>query len=263
LPVDGDETRPPLERLLTEHSDLPTVDGHKPHVHLWHGGVGLFVVNALSERLEIVTARNGVEARVVYSRGEVVERLTRAATTRTGTRVRFRSDPEIFARLDVPRAELAARLEELAFLARGLTIVWTFTADANAKHGLAGRVAMQAPCTVEQVAQHRGTYETPNGPVDVEVALAWRTGRWNKDADAEIDSFVNLQRSCEGGTHVDGMIDGIARARGRVDLRGLVAAVSVVLSDVKFGNPSRDRLVTPEVRELVAQATVAALRAAT
>jgi DNA gyrase subunit B len=63
LPVDGDETRPPLEQILTTMSDRPTVDGHKPHVHLWPNGVGLFVVNALSDRFEMVSARDGVEAR--------------------------------------------------------------------------------------------------------------------------------------------------------------------------------------------------------
>jgi DNA gyrase subunit B len=263
MPVDGDATRPPLEHVLTTLSHRPTVDGHKPHVHLWVGGVGLFAVNALSERFEMITARDGVEARIVYTRGVLLEQLTRRPSTRTGTRVRFRPDPEIFANACVPRVALTRHLEDLSFLAPGLALTWTLAGDAQAAHGLAGRVAIGAHCAVADVAQHRGTYETPGGPVDVEVALAWRTVPGYDEGKARIDSFVNLQRSREGGTHVDGMLDGIARAHGEVERRGLVAAVSVVLADVKFGNPSRDRLVTPEVREIVAQATAAALSGAT
>jgi DNA gyrase subunit B len=196
----------------------------------------------------------------VYARGELLEPLTRRPSTRTGTRVRFRPDPEIFANACVPREALTRHLDDLTFLAPRLTVTWTLAGDARAAHGLAGRVAIGARCAAEAVAKHRGTYETPAGPVDVEVALAWRTVPAHDDSAARIVSFVNLQRSREGGTHVDGMLDGITRTHGSVERRGLVAAVSVVLADVKFGNPTRDRLVTPEVRELVAQATVAALR---
>jgi DNA gyrase/topoisomerase IV subunit B len=172
--------------------------------------------------------------------------------------VRFRPDPQIFGTSRILRWALSKRLEELAFLAPKLTLTWTFVGDAEAAHGLAGRVALAVPCPVADVAKHHGTYETPNGPVDVDVALAWRGG----DAAPMIDSFVNLER-IPRGTHVSGLLDGVRRARGTAARRGLVAAVSVVLADVKLGEPTRERLITPEVRKCVALATVAALRPAT
>src|SRR5262245_40218307 len=94
IPVNGDGRLPPLEKLLTTYCALPTVDGHRPHVHLGLGALGLFVVNALSERFEVVTVREGIEARAVYSRGEVIEPLAVIATGRaSGTKIRFRPDP--------------------------------------------------------------------------------------------------------------------------------------------------------------------------
>lgn len=60
--VEGGDGLPPIDVLLTRYSNRPTVDGHRPHVHLGRGGLGLFVINALSERFELVTVRGGVEA---------------------------------------------------------------------------------------------------------------------------------------------------------------------------------------------------------
>jgi DNA gyrase subunit B len=63
FPVHGGDGLPPIDVLLTRLSTRPTVDGHRPHVHLGVGGLGLFVVNALSERFELVSVRDCVEAK--------------------------------------------------------------------------------------------------------------------------------------------------------------------------------------------------------
>lgn len=113
------------------------------------------------------------------------------------------------------------------------------------------------------MARHRESYETTNGPIDVDVALAWRTRAYRSGAQPAIDSFVNLARTRDHGSHVDGLFDGIHAFIGgrprKTSRQGLVAAVGVVLADVKFGNPTRDRRATPEVRGPVADATRKAL----
>lgn len=142
IAVEGDGERPPLAELLTIYRDLPTADGHRPHVHLTLVGVGLV---------------------------------------------------------------------------------------------------------------------TADGPITVDVALAWR----DRHHRPSIASYVNYQRSREG-THVDGLLDGIRRVFGgkrAAHEAGLVAAVAVVLADVHWGNPTKDRLLTPSVRKPVADVTVAALQA--
>src|SRR3569833_3074409 len=95
------------------------------------------------------------------------------------------------------------------------------------------------------------------GPKKVEVALGWR----HSPDEPVIHSFVNLARTRGDGAHVDGMLDGVRAFLGAVDVstRGLVAAVSVVLADVIYGNPTKDRLDSPEARKPVSDATQKAL----
>jgi DNA gyrase subunit B len=85
----------PLEQVLTEASDTPTVDGHRPHAHvgLGSGGLGLFVVNALSARFMIATVVDGVESTIRCSGGVIVDGLQTQPTSRcNGTVVRFVPD---------------------------------------------------------------------------------------------------------------------------------------------------------------------------
>jgi DNA gyrase/topoisomerase IV subunit B len=94
--------------------------------------------------------------------------------------------------------------------------------------------------------------------VQVEVALAWAAERQHN---AAIERFVNLGRTRGAGTHVEGLRDGLRRflpEAGRE--RGLVAVVSVVLTDVLLGNPTKDRLDSPHAHPAVAAATETALR---
>ena len=258
--ADGADGLPPLDELLTRLSRRPTVDGHRPHIHLGCGGMGLCVVNALSERFELRTIRAGVRTTASYARGRLVEPVTSApANEPSGTRIRFKPDAQVFTHARVPRVELARRLEDLSFLAPRFAVSWAIAGDHLATGGLAARVALGVPCDIADVVAHAGTYETASGPVDVAVALAWRTSEY---ARASIDSFVNLERTPEHGSHVDGLRDGVRAFFGdhaEAWLAKLVAAVSVVLADVKYGSPTKDRLASPAVREPVAQATRASL----
>ena len=264
IPVAGGRGLPPLDELLTQRVERPTVDGHRPHVHLGVGGLGFGVINALSERLELTTVCDGREARALYSRGVAIEPIATIPTTRpSGTRIRFRPDPQIFRFPRVPRVALTAWLEDLAFLAPKLTLRWRIGGDDVAAGGLAVRVALQACCATDEVASHRGVFDTETGPIDVEVALAWLPVQWHSFAEPVIHSFVNLERSRDHGTHVAGMIDGavafLGGGRRAHQVRGLVAVVSVILTDVLWGNPAKSRLDSPQARAPVAEATRLAL----
>jgi DNA gyrase subunit B len=230
-------------RYFEEPSNRPTFDGHRPHVHIAPRGVGLFVVNALSERLGVSTIRDGIESRAIYERGELVEPWTSISTTApSGTTIRFRCDPQIFTAVIPPADALAQRLDMLAHLlptldfGRGQTGV-----------GLAGRVARRAGCTVAEIVHAREIVETSTGPVDVELALAFT------DAPTSIESFVNLMRTPDGGTHVDGLRAALADRRA-------IGALSIILADVAFGAPTQDRLVTPAAHDAVRSVASRALK---
>ena len=252
--ANGGNGVPPLDDLLTTFSDRPTVDGHRPHVHVGLRGLGLFVVNALTERFEIVTVRRGVEARATFARGAIVKPTRTKKTTRpSGTTIRFRPDRQIFPHAHVPRAKLAHRIEDLSFLVPKLAVAYSVGIDRAAAGGLRSRVALDVNYEVAEVAYHRKTYKTSRGPLDVEVALAWQP--WT---DWRIDSFVNLYPTVEG-SHVDGVLDAVREEYGTGAEHGITACVSVILADVSWGSPTKARLATPEVRAPVAAATIAAL----
>lgn len=168
IPVGGGKGLPPLETLLTELSDKPTIDGHRPHVHLGLGGLGIVIVNALSERLELVTVHDGQETRVACSRGVVIERAVSTPSGRSnGTVISFRPDATIFAWMN-PTSKVGAVLDDLTFLAPGLALTWAIdgserSASSFASAGLVGRVALQADCSVDEVAHHRKSYDTAKG----------------------------------------------------------------------------------------------------
>ena len=135
----GGDGLPPVDTILTQLSTRPTVDGHRPHVHLGLGGLGLAVVNAASEHFELVSVRDGTEVRARYVRGELVEPIATTETKRaSGTRIRFRPDPDIFKHVRVPRAELTRILEDLSFLAPKLRLGWSIAGDDLAARGLVG-----------------------------------------------------------------------------------------------------------------------------
>ncbi len=256
----GDDTA--ILARFARWTDLPTEDGHRPHVHLSFGPLSLVVACALSTSLELHSVRNGIELRARWARGRVVDAPHRRPTTAaSGTEVRLVLDPDIFgARLD--RGVLLRRLEDLTLLAPGIAVTYAIS-GALPRGGLAAHVARAAWVASDAVVTAHAEHPTEFGPITIDLALAWRAAAHAYPP--VIDSFVNYIRSRDHGAHVDGLLDGITRViRGRraERARGLVAAVSVVLADVHFGNPTRDRLVTPDARPAVAAATAAALRAA-
>jgi len=261
IAVEAVGDRPPLAELLTIDRGLPTADGHRPHVHLTLVGVGLVVVNALCAELEVDTVHGGVRARGRWRRGRPDGAIEATPTTApSGTRLRITPDPEIFGDHRIDLGALLEQIDTLVALRPGLIIDVRVASRYHEPAGLTARVRRVLRAPTATVASARRDLATADGPLTVDLALGWQGSR---DAPV-IESYVNYQRSREHGTHVDGLFDGIRRVfRGKraAHASGLVAAIAVVLADVHWGNPTKDRLVTPAVRAPVADVTAAALEA--
>jgi DNA gyrase subunit B len=251
----GADGRPFVERVFCELHHDGTEDGHFPHAHVGLHGVGVCVVNALSEHLEVEIHREGRIWTQTYGRGVAVGPLTMGEPTlRTGTTVRFRPDPHIFNATGFSFPLIRERLLELAALSRGLRF------QLRDEKGLS--LALQSENGLADLLPNLA-HELRVREGETEVVALWHSVAGKP----EIHSFVNLTRT-NAGSHVDGMLAGLADSlRRSLDVgahtaeaavrSGLAAAVHVILREAKFGDPTGDRLDAPEVarsiRALVAQ----------
>lgn len=188
-----------------------TYDGHFPHVHLtsqlW--GVGLAPVNALSAELEMETRSRGGVYRLRFARGEVVEPLTRVgASDKTGTRIRFRPDPEIFTSLTIDRARVRDGLRELAYLNPMLTL------DLDGERfrmrdGIAAWVYDLAAARGAPPTQRVRRMSGYRHEVHVDVALTWLD-----EGAPEVHGFVS-QAATERGSHLRGFWEALRSAVDR------------------------------------------------
>jgi len=235
-------------------------------------GVGVSVVNALSEKLEVEVMRDGYSWSQSYVRGKRDAPLQKGKpTTKTGTRVRFWPDPEIFTEtLELRRETLAERLRELAFLNRGVEIKLVDERETpkveesfRANGGLADfvRYLAQAKDTVNKIIAI-DTGATNDG--EVELAMQWTTGYTES-----LYSFANTINTHEGGMHEEGLkkaltnvLNRYARAKGLLkekddnligeDVReGLIAILSVKLRDPQFEGQTKTKLGNASLRSLV------------
>jgi DNA gyrase subunit B len=232
-------------------------------------GVGVSVVNALSEKLEIEVMRDGFAYTMAFSRGKVTKKLTKGkATKKTGTKIRFWPDPEVFTETTVfERKILSERMQELAFLNKGVEIQVLDERDGakdvfKANGGLVDFVKYlaQGKDTLHRIIpiEHKGE----DG--EVEVAMQWT------QAYAEsVYSFANTINTHEGGMHEEGLkkaltnvLNRYARAKGIVkekddnligeDVReGLVCIISVKLRDPQFEGQTKTKLGNASMRSLV------------
>ncbi len=232
-------------------------------------GVGVSVVNALSEKVEVEVQREGATYAMAFARGKVTKKLTKGkATTKTGTRVRFWPDPEIFIEtLVLERKILAERMQELAFLNKGVEIHLVDERDGHkevfkANGGLVDFVKYLAQ---GKDALHRIIpIDLKGDDGEVEVAMQWTNGY-----SESVYSFANTINTHEGGMHEEGLkksltnvLNRYARTKGILkekddnligeDVReGLVAIISVKLRDPQFEGQTKTKLGNASMRSLV------------
>jgi DNA gyrase subunit B len=236
-------------------------------------GVGVSVVNALSEWLELEIWRDGKVYLQRYRRGEPVEDLQVVGETqRRGTKVRFKPDPEIFTETTEFSAEiLAQRLRELAFLNRGLRLelIDERTGRQQVFQYEGGIVQFLTEFNRAKRVLHPEPIEVRGERDGVLVHLAFQ---YTDSYQEQVFSYVNSIHTKDGGTHVTGFRSAITRAIQQYaqrenllpkklsgltgdDVReGLVAVVSVWIPNVlrpQFEGQTKGRLGNPEVKGIV------------
>jgi DNA gyrase subunit B len=233
-------------------------------------GVGISVVNALSQELDLEIRRDGYVWRQSFERGEPRGPLERGEkTTETGTRISFMADPEIFDEVDYTFETLAQRIREMAFLTKGLRIeliderVGGQHVDFRFEGGIRDFVAYinEGKERIHKTVIYFAN-ETEGG--EVEVAL-----QWNGSFVESTYSFANNINTPEGGTHLSGFkasltrtLNDYARSKGFLkekdepltgdDCReGLAAVVSVKLREPQFEGQTKTKLGNPSIRGIV------------
>ncbi len=224
IPVDElkKEKRPAAEVVLTTLHAGGKFGGEGYKVSGGLHGVGISVVNALSEKLHLEISRDGAIWTQDYERGKPQADLDRGeASDAHGTTITFLPDDEIFDELEFDYATLAERLRETAFLTRGLKIELVDERAAGQKdtfHYEGGIVDFVAHLNENKDPLHRKTvfFENETDDGQVEVAM-----QWNSSYQESIFSFANNINTHEGGSHLSGFRSALTRtlnayARGKV-----------------------------------------------
>ncbi len=273
IPVDEhpEEKRPAAEVVLTVlHAGGKFGEGGGYKVSGGLHGVGVSVVNALSERLHLEIHRDGYMWREDFDRGEPQGDLERGEKVDgSGTTITFLPDAEVFETLDFDYATLAERMRETAFLTRGLRIEIVDERGAGQRDVFqyeGGIVDFVKHLNANKDPMHKKTvfFEHENSDGAVEVAM-----QWNSSYQESVFSFANNINTHEGGSHLSGFRSALTRtlnayARGKgllkekdenlsgEDVReGLTAVISVKLADPQFEGQTKTKLGNPPVEGLV------------
>jgi DNA gyrase subunit B len=265
------KNKPAAEVVLTTlHAGGKFGDGGGYKVSGGLHGVGVSVVNALSERLDLEIWRDGAVWTQSYTRGKPIAKLKKGrAVKSTGTTITFVPDTEIFEDIEFDFDTLAERLRETAFLTRGLKV------ELIDERGSGQKVEFLYKGGIADFVKHLNESkdplhrkiiyfegETKDG--QVEVAL-----QWNSSYQESTFSFANNINTHEGGTHLSGFrsaltrtLNAVARNRNLIkekdenlsgeDVReGLTAVVSVKLADPQFEGQTKGKLGNPPIEGLV------------
>ncbi len=271
-PIPGaKDRRPAVEVVLTTLHAGGKFDGKSYAVSGGLHGVGVSVVNALASHLIVEVARDGSVWRQEFKRGHPVGKPRKIKqSNKTGTIITFWPDPEIFEETHFKREVLAERMQELAFLTRGVEIaLWDEREDPavkalyKASGGLADFVKHLARGR-EVLHQRIVHFVEERESSEVEVAMQWNAGYAES-----IHTFANTINTHEGGMHEEGfkkalsnVINRYARAKGLLkekeenligeDIReGLTAIVAVKLREPQFEGQTKTKLGNTEMRSFV------------
>lgn len=240
-------------------------------------GVGIAVVNALSEWFVVEVARGGMLYRQRYVRGVPEHDLQEVGTTSsTGTYVHFQPDPEIFKTIEFDADIIANRLRELAFLNRGvfITLIDHRTGRESRFQYKGGIVSFVEHLNKNREVLHKDVIyvEREVDNIQVEIAI-----QYNDSYNEQVLTFANNIATVEGGTHLSGFRSGLTRTINEYarkhnllkeneenligeDVReGCTAVVSVRIHDPQFEGQTKTKLGSSEARSAVEASLVEGL----
>jgi DNA gyrase subunit B len=277
IPVDDHpvEKRPAVEVVLTTLHAGGKFDGKSYAVSGGLHGVGVSVVNALSSRLDVEVLRDGYAWRQSYEVGDPVAPLARGeATDQHGTIISFWPDASIFESTEWNFETLSRRLQEMAFLSRGLTIT---LADLRPAH-INGEPRVVTYCYDGGIADFVRYLNGTKDPVHASVIEFGEEGdgisaevamQWNSSYAESVYTFANTINTAEGGTHEEGfraaltsVVNRYAREQNLLrekddnltgeDVReGLTAILHVKLAEPQFEGQTKTKLGNTEARSFV------------
>ncbi|NHW88969.1 MAG: DNA topoisomerase (ATP-hydrolyzing) subunit B [Archaeoglobales archaeon] len=266
IPVDMHELgRPALEIVMTKLHAGGKFGNKVYKVAGGLHGVGVSVVNALSEWLEVWVKRDGKIYYQRYERGvPKTDVIVVGETNETGTKVRFKPDPEIFEELNFDYNTVSRRLKEIAYLNAGLRVILRDERIGVEKEYMftEGIIGLLKSLNKGKKVLHEPIYiqGSKNG-IFVEAAFQF--------TDSEIESvhaFANNIKNTDGGTHVVGFKAGLTRAVNEYGKRnfkkfeilsgaeireGLTAVISVKVPNPQFEGQTKSKLTNSEVKTVV------------
>ncbi|MCP3799513.1 DNA topoisomerase (ATP-hydrolyzing) subunit B [Allokutzneria sp. A3M-2-11 16] len=277
------EGRPAVEVVMTKLHAGGKFDGESYAVSGGLHGVGISVVNALATAVDVEIHQNGSVYRQRYEGSKPVHDLRREEDTdRTGTSITYWADPGIFETTVYNIETIARRLQEMAFLNKGLTIILRderlAEGEEDAEVGKLRERTFHYPGGLEDFVRHINAtrdeihksvigFEAKGDTLEVEIAMQWNTGY-----SESVYTFANTINTHEGGTHEEGFRAALTRvineyARDKKFLKekdtnlsgddvreGLAAIISVKLKEPQFEGQTKTKLGNTEAKSFVQKA---------